>query len=263
MRLAEALIDQSRPWQFRGKGRLLDPFVPRSGVRQARVHGYQMELDLSEHIQRTVYLGAYERHETRLVSRLLRPGMCFVDVGANVGYFTLLAARRVGPTGRVVAVEPSRYAADRLTATVSANGIRTVRLAQIGLGREPGTAVLYDPLPDNHSPSMHGSPGAAGEAVPVRRLDDCLTDWGVDRVDLLKIDVEGSEPAVLDGASAALAAGRIRAVLCEFNEVWLKQAGTTAVELHAKLLGHGFRDATDTPWDPAAQVQNRLLVATG
>ncbi len=114
MRLVESMVDLLRPYQFRGKARLLSRLVPRTGTRTSRVFGYRVELDLSELIQRMVYLGAFERWESRAVSRYLKPGMCFVDVGANIGYYSLLAARLVGSSGRVFAVEPSSRAASKL-----------------------------------------------------------------------------------------------------------------------------------------------------
>ena len=97
-----------------------------------------------------VYLGGVRTVGDGVVRRLLRPGMCFVDVGANIGYFTLLAARRVGSTGRVFAIEPSPYAADRLSRTVAANVIPQVRIERCGLGCRQGEVVLYDAAVGNH-----------------------------------------------------------------------------------------------------------------
>lgn len=260
MSLVEPFVNFLRPYQFRGKARLFNRFVPRTGVRTAWVHGFRMELDLAEHIQRMIYLGTYERWETRMVRRYLRPGMRFVDVGANVGYFTLLASRAVGSAGMVFAVEPSSYVADRLARTLTDNRIGNVRLDKIGLGKEPGECILYDPLPDNHTPTMLGDVGTSGKCVPIRPLDDCLADWGVGHVDLLKIDVEGYEPLVLEGASTALSAGRIRAILCEFNDYWLRRAGSTMSGLREELLGLGFVDVTDCPWDLTRPILNRFFV---
>src|SRR6185436_6075060 len=104
--MLDNVISAFRPHNFRGKLRLLDGLVPHTGDRVASVWGYQVHLDLSEAIQRWIYMGAFEPKETALATRWLRPGMTFVDVGANVGYFTLLAASRVGPSGRVHAIEP-------------------------------------------------------------------------------------------------------------------------------------------------------------
>jgi FkbM family methyltransferase len=260
MALGDLLVRCLRPYSFRGKARLLHGLVPRAGMRGARVFGAWMELDLSEHIQRMIYLGAYEREETRLVLGYLRPGMTVLDVGANVGYYTLAAAARVGPKGRVIAVEPSPYAADRLAATVSANAIEHVRIERLALGSRSADLPLYLPLPDNHAPSLLGDPGRASVTVPVRTLDACLPDWAVDRVDLLKLDVEGYEAEVLAGASVALSAGRIRAILCEFNDPWLQRAGRGAADLYRQLLDAGFTDRQGPVGSLAGQVVTRLLI---
>jgi hypothetical protein len=86
MGLADHTIAALRPLRFRGKNRLLGWLLPDKGIREARVFGYRVELDLGDFIQRMVYLGSYERHETGLVARYLRRGMTVVDAGANIGY---------------------------------------------------------------------------------------------------------------------------------------------------------------------------------
>jgi protein-L-isoaspartate O-methyltransferase len=88
--------------------------LPRHGVRTARICGYEFELDLSDFIQRNIYAGTFEASEAKVLMGRLAPGMTFIDVGANVGYFTALAARCVGPTGLVVALEPSPYLSNAL-----------------------------------------------------------------------------------------------------------------------------------------------------
>ena len=111
-------------FQFRGKMRLFTRFIPRSGERVANVFGTRASLDLGDLIQRLVYLGCYEPEETEVVSSYLRPGMTFVDGGANVGYFTCLAASLVGPTGRLVAIEPDPVLFNRLERTIRENQTR-------------------------------------------------------------------------------------------------------------------------------------------
>jgi len=259
--MLETLISALRPFQFKGKARLLGRWIPRSGMRVTVVNGYRVELDLIDHIQRMVFLGAYERWETAMVRRLLLPGMCFVDVGANIGYFTLLAARRVGPTGRVFAIEPSPYAADRLSQTIADNVIPQVRIERCGLGRRPGEVVLYDAAVGNHTPSMLGDPGGHGLVVPVRTLDECIHEWKIDRIDLMKIDVEGYEPEVFAGAARALADGRVRAILCEFNAHWLARAGTSSGEVYRGLLNQGFVDRSGIAGEPGSSaLEDRLLI---
>jgi FkbM family methyltransferase len=162
----------------------------------------------------------------------------------------------------VIAVEPSPAVFARLEATLADNAI-TAERHRIGLSDADGECTLYLP-PDefhNHSPTMVPF-GEAGGAVrvPVRRLDDCLDAWGVASVDLLKIDVEGHEPKVFTGGERSLASGRVRALLCEFNDYWLREAGTSPAELHARLTALGFVDQGATPRFAPGSIENRFLV---
>lgn len=260
--LADALVSALRPVRFRGKARLLSPLVPQSGERTATVFGAHIDLDLRDLVQREIYLGVFEPKETRWALDWLRPGMTFVDAGANVGYYTLLAAQRVGRGGRVLAIEPGPYAYGRLRETVSRNGLDQVRTLQVALGETPGTLPLYVP-PDgsrNYSPTMVPHASATAVDTTVRTLDDCLAEWEVERIDLLKLDVEGFEPAVLRGARRALAEGRIGAVLCEFNDYWLRETGASPAALYQMLTTTGLADRE--PFRPFAPgcVETRFFV---
>lgn len=259
--IRDALIGTLRPIHFRGKLRMLGGIAPKQGERTARVFGYDMRLDLGEAIQRWIYLGAFEPQETAAVQRWLGPGMTFLDVGANVGYYTLLAASRVGGSGRVFAVEPSPYAYQRLTDTVRSNDLTQVWTLQMGLSSAAGELPLYvPPVSDGfHSPTMSAG-WETTVKVPVRRLDDCLDDWGVETVDLVKLDVEGHESHILEGASGALSSGRIRAILCEFNDHWLRQQGSSPEALYDTLSRAGFVDREGTAEFAPGGCETRLLV---
>lgn len=235
-----------RPFHFRGKYRLLDIFAPNEGVRSARVFGLQFQLDLSDWIQRKIYLGTYEPQETRLVTAFLQPGMTVVDIGANVGYYTALAASKVGPKGRIFAIEPDVRAFAQLNALIANNHL-PARAFNVGLGEKNGEEHLYgSPDSKNNTPTMIKNGGFAPKAtVTTRKLDDCLAEWQVSHVNLLKIDVEGWEPRVFEGASHALASGRIDAVLCEFNDFWLRAGGSSPEALWKMLKAVGFHPTRD------------------
>ena len=219
------LINLIRPLQFKGKSRLLSPLVPRTGKVNALVHGFKIKLDLSDHIQRMVYMGCYERCETDVFKRYLKPGMTVVDVGANIGYFTLLASRIVGRNGRVIAIEPSQYVAEQLEGTPSMLDLET-----------------------------------SGSIVPLRTMDEIFDTLHINKIDFIKIDVEGYEPEVFAGATKCLSLGRIHAILFELNRYWLSRANLTPQLVYDSIIKYGFEDRTETPFDSIAELSNRFLV---
>lgn len=163
--------------------------------------------------------GVYEPHITSLFRKLLRRGMTVLDVGTNAGWFTLISARAVGPSGRVLAFEPEpgNYAA--LTENLRLNGFANVTPYDVALFDREGVLPLS--LSATAS-AWHSMVLPVGEAsVPVRtiRLDRLLDDAPVAHVDLLKVDVEGAEPNVLLGASETLA--KTDHLILEWNpQVW-------------------------------------------
>jgi FkbM family methyltransferase len=142
--------------------------------------------------------GEYIEAEARLYHRLLQPGDVVVEAGANIGAFTVPIARRVGPSGRVHAFEPQRVGHALLRINLALNGLGHVTLHRAALGDRPGEMVV--PVPDYRRPGNFGGYGLSGagegERVPVVTVDSL----GLERCDLLKIDVQGMEKAVLDGA---------------------------------------------------------------
>jgi len=163
--------------------------------------GYRLRLDVSRSdAHRLLYLEG-ERFivERRLLSRLVRPGMRVVDVGANIGYYLLMFERFVGPAGSVVCIEPSPPNLEELERNVSANGLSNVMVHRVAVGGEEGTTGLRDGI---NSGVTDGEDGAY--EVPLRTLDSLLDEG----VDFVKIDVEGYEAAVLQGAQQVLARDR-------------------------------------------------------
>jgi FkbM family methyltransferase len=189
----------------------------RAMMQSYSVNGVRMDLDTGEAIQQQMALGAYEPTESAWVRRHLGPGSVFVDVGANFGWFTTLALSRVGRRGHVFAFEPSPVAFATLKRALGSHS--NVTLINAAVGREPGEITIY--LPNSgpvHSPSVFATAGDfRGQRVPLTSLDRCDALKEVPVIDMVKIDVEGSEPDVVEGMRDLIAADRIRRVLCEFN----------------------------------------------
>lgn len=160
------------------------------------------------HVSMGILNGCWEPGETRFVETHVRPDMRVLDIGANLGWFTIIMAERVGAEGHVTAFEPRRDIHACLRRTVEANGCRNVTLHEVALGAEDGVMDLVWDLDDANpgGTRLDGADpaGRSGRTIAqptqVRRLDAVVRD----PVDFIKIDVEGAEKLVLDGARALL-----------------------------------------------------------
>jgi FkbM family methyltransferase len=139
----------------------------------------------------------------RMSTDSLRPGDTFVDVGANFGLFSAVAAQRVGPSGRVVAIEPHPELVRRIRFNMAANGFGQVHVVQSAVGEAAGEAILFAntaSFAESRLGSSGGdAPGAHEKATPVRitPLADIVAEAGLTRIDALKIDIEGYEDKAL------------------------------------------------------------------
>jgi FkbM family methyltransferase len=273
--MLEWVVSTLRPLTLRGKGFAFDRVTPHAGVRHARIAGsYTMSLDLANAIHRQIYMGCFANAMTRWARALLRPGGSFLDVGAHAGYFSLIAADRVGRGGRVIAVEPNPVVFATLQAHLAANAIAHVEACHWGLAERDGSVPLHIPGVEggrDFNATLLRRPEWTPVEIPVRRLDDCLDDWRVESIDLMKIDVEGAEPRVLAGGAVHLARGTVRHAMIEINGPRLVEAGSSPAALIDQLSGLGFEPArlahgramrmerADIDLDPAHE-RDRLFV---
>lgn len=148
----------------------------------------------------------YER-ELAYLERLLSPGMVVVDAGANCGIYTVVAARLVGPSGRVLSFEPGSQAFSVLEKNIEINQLRNVRAYRAALCDKDGKARLYHSEQGQTSFSLGCPKNAPGkfEEVTTRTLESVLEEEVADRVGLIKLDVEGAEELVLRGVEKILA----------------------------------------------------------
>jgi FkbM family methyltransferase len=184
--------------------------------------------------------GAFEPNEFAFVDRVLKPGMTFIDVGANDGYYTLFAARRVGPTGRVVAVEPSSRERAHLQRNLGRNGLENVQVVAAALGAEPGVVDLHLAHGVHAGHNTLGEFAhddvvrASSERVPLDTLDAVVARHGLSQVDMVKIDVEGGEAGVIAGARQVLTTMR-PVLLMELNDRALHAQNCSADALLKRL----------------------------
>jgi FkbM family methyltransferase len=182
-KVAKALYPNDIRVTFRGTRFILDP--------RSR---HDLRLAMVLHSGR-----AYEPATLQAITRSLRPGGTFVDVGANTGFFTAMVSRHLGPTGRVLAFEPNPAAYSRLVRNVEANGAGNVATYNVGLSDTKSTAILRLHEADDGTASLHIPAGREFE-VSLARGDELLEF----NPDLVKVDVEGHELAVVRGLAHRL-----------------------------------------------------------
>jgi FkbM family methyltransferase len=236
------------PFRFRGKGRILSALCPPSGRIRIALFGYEFWCDLSESIQRNIFLFGYDHEAERFIRNKLQVGDTFLDVGANVGFYSLLAASIVGPRGRVIAIEPNPKTFLRLKETIEANAITNVLALNLALGRERGRLNLFiDPDSGNDTATMVTHDGRTSVKVEVYPLDEIATAHQIDRIDYLKIDVDGFEPDVFAGAKRLLSEGKIKFIQAEFCDYWLRRNSSSPEMLHQLIRSAGFTDTAGVP----------------
>ena len=187
--------------------------------------------------------GVYERRTTELFKSLLKPGMVVLDIGANFGYYGLIAARFVGNTGKVYAFEPEPKNFRLLVNNVKLNALANVIPLQIALSNENGKASLFLNKTNLGAHSIcQRNVTAVGDVVEVETttLDNFVQrKMETQRVDLIIMDVQGAEGLVIAGADQTLRRNDVK-ILMELWPYGLRNVGTDPRDLIRKLYGYGF-----------------------
>lgn len=198
-----------------------------SPLAKTHLFGFEMVFDLRNMHDALMWnvvnaRGAYEPGTTRLISTLLREGDTFVDVGANNGYFSLLASTITGTKGKVFAFEPSPATAARLRMNVELNNATNVQVIQEALWSAPTSLPLFfsaqeDGMNSLYPRTLDMSRGYTGETtVKVTTLDSFLPN---EKIRLLKIDAEGAEMEILRGSSSSISSGHVEGLIVEWAPI--------------------------------------------
>jgi len=202
-------------------------------------------------LARNDYMGGAEMHggfelaERAFVSRFLRAGMTVLDIGAHHGLYTLLASKRVGPSGRVFAFEPSPRERKALRWNIGLNHCKNVVIEGLALGNEEGQGSLY--VVEGHETGCNSlRPPALTDAtlpvsVRISSLDQWLSTHGVKTVDFIKLDVEGGELSVLQGAQRLLESAPRPVILAEVQDIRTQPWGYRASEIVRYLSSRGYQ----------------------
>ncbi len=183
----------------------------------------------------------WEPTETHWVVRMLREGDTFIDVGANVGYYTLIASRLVGPTGHVVAFEPDPVAFRIMKRNVQLNGLENVTLERKALSNESGVIQLFlaDANKGDHRIFQTDEEQRPSIDVDAVTLDDYL-GADVASVDFVKIDTQGAEGLILEGMQRILASNPELVIALEYWPYALAELEFEARDVLEHLRAHDF-----------------------
>lgn len=217
-----------------------------SPLRYTLRNGPQIELYSDDVLSKDIYFDKFERDEQEFVWQFLHSGDVFVDVGANIGLYTLVGARSVGTAGRVFAFEPAAQTFERLKNNVALNRLQNVTLVPLALSDQTEERPLTVSLDGYQAWNSLAQP-SQGQTLK-QELVGCTT-WDAyaeehqlfGRVRLMKIDVEGWELRFLLGARRSLTDQHPPHLMIEFTEANARNAGTTCAEVYHQLENLGYQ----------------------
>ena len=201
-----------------------------------------MRIDLRDGIiSRLLYLeGTYEGYLLDMVHQLMLTGANCLDIGANIGLYSLELSGAVGPSGRVFAFEPERHNHELLTTNLRLNGATNVEAVKTVVGDRNGQVCLArhpDNFGDHHVVDRESN---WAEEVPVETIDAFCAKRVIDNIAFAKIDVQGYEPFVLSGMAETVRKNPDLMVLVEIWPDGLARQGRSASELIASFRDYGF-----------------------
>ena len=236
--------------------RRLDPKKPTVLPLIGPLAGHRMRVGPPYHW--AMAYGHYEPAVCRVLEQTVRAGWTAVDVGAHIGYMSLLLAKCVGPGGKVLAFEPLPENVALLLENVALNGYHNIRVESMAVAQGSGTARLYDG-PTTSQATLHTAGEGASRMVGACSLDDYFRLQGFPQVDFVKVDVEGAEGLVVTGA---------REVLARSQPIWVIELhGEAARPAVTALAQAGYRlllvteSAAPTPWAPSNPIGHSHCLA--
>jgi FkbM family methyltransferase len=225
----------------RGKWRLMRLVGP-SLLVELEPGLYIRPLGLSALERELVRTGTHEPETIQAFAELLAPGMTVIDLGANIGQYTLVAARRVGPQGRVHAFEPTPSLAAHVRRNLELNAFdnATVHAAAVSDARGRAKLQVVETSEPNMNSIVRDIPANGELVVPTVTLDEFAAEHAVGPVGVIKIDIEGAEMKALRGARGLLTAGDSPILVLELNPLTLMYTGHSPDDLLGLLGSYGY-----------------------
>lgn len=207
---------------------------------RGKLHPFRLKLNLKDWLERRAYFSGqlYQRDLEFAVTTILREGDCFIDIGANIGLVALLAASRIGRSGRLIAIEANPTVFARLKDHLDSNALAMPAEAiNVALGADSSTALMH--VSQGHAGTGTLTLGGGTIKVCIRPADDVISVPNRNQPLCVKIDVEGYEGRVVAGMSSLLSRENV-AVFIEISKDMLARIGDSSGALHQTLQSAGF-----------------------
>jgi FkbM family methyltransferase len=205
-----------------------------------------MRLYFDSELSRLIYCEDFELKERRFIYSFLRPADVFIDIGANIGLFTLIAGQKVGRSGEVYAFEPCSKAYNRLLDNIQLNHLNNVSCRRAAISDQNGQAFITIPTDGYDAWASLGKPSAGSlfmqEQVDTLTLDYFFREHNlIGRVAMIKIDAEGWETHVLKGGIEILSRPDAPLLQVEFTDENMRSANSSCFELYHLLENLGYK----------------------
>lgn len=237
-------------WSMRGLNA-----IGKKTVQQRLLCGARMQLETNDHLAQQMRCEeSFEPAVRKELMRIASRGINVIDIGANIGYFTVMASKLIGPDKRVFAFEPQARIVERLRGNVALNPSGNVEIFPMALSDKTGTIVFNLPQVGKES---FGSIHANGRfevmktvEVETQRLDDVWAKLGNPEIGLIKVDAEGAELSILRGAEKLLTSPARPQIIFEANEENCKPFGHCVFDLlqYVHSLGYRLRQLDGEDW---------------
>jgi len=221
---------------------ILAQSLPRRLVLAHTTHGFDIWVDPSSVVGSAILRdGVWEPHVVGAIQRYAKPGMVVVDIGAHVGYYTVLLSRLVGPLGHVYAFEPSKSNLRTLRRNVSENGLGNVTIVPLAVSDTCGHATLHLDAIDSGANSLVRTTGSVrAELVQTTTLDAYMATQKVSGIGIIKMDVEGAELIALKGMRKVLKSNPALVLFIEFTPELVAKTTAHPAQLLYELHSLGF-----------------------
>jgi len=188
----------------------------------------QIEIDLSKPAERAIPFNAYESLITKKIQEIIKENNVVIDIGAWIGYYTLLVAKKVGPKGKIIAIEPHYKNFQRIKKNVELNKFSNVSVLNLAVSNKTGNATLIE---QQDGSCKHKITYDDTGQTKLETLDNIRVKSGLSKINLIIMDIEGYEFLALKGLVKSLSKKNIKNIICEIHPKQLAQNNITVAEL--------------------------------